>query len=200
MEKGSTVKTVKTSGLLAAVAVFAMALLGPSIAMGESTSLCSADEDPCNSPVSHVHYVSNDLKVETSVMDYECDSLLLADVSELGSPQVLEGSFTYTNCGSCTREEENGPAILNFLKTGHETAAGTGESLVFVDCGSFIECSYTLENVTGSVIGPLLSSENNGEIKFKKAPLTHEEGGLFCPAEAYLKATFVPLSPTYISS
>lgn len=193
-------KQVKILGSLTVAAVLATALVGPSLAMGESTELCKVDESPCTSSVSHVHYVSTDMKVETSVMNYECDALLLADVSELGSPQVLEGSFTYTNCGSCTRTEENGPSILYFLKTGHESAKGTGESLVFVDCGSFLECSYTLENVTGSVIGPLLSSENNGEIRFKKAPLTHEEGGFFCPKEAYLEATFVPLSPTYISS
>jgi hypothetical protein len=198
-EKGSTVKT-KALGPIAVAVVLALSLLGPSAAMGESTALCKVDEDPCNSPVSHVHYFADDIIVLTN-MDYECDALLLASVGGLGSPQILEGEFTYTSCDhSCTREEENGPAVLKFLKTGHESAEGTGESLVHVECSGFIDCNYTLENVTGTIKGPLLSSYLNGEIRFEHVLLTHESGGFLCPEAAYLDAAFVPLSKTYISS
>jgi hypothetical protein len=194
------VKRVKVLGSLAAVAAFAMALLGPSTAMGETTALCKADESPCNSAVSHVHYLSQDMEVESPEMTYKCDALFLGTVYELGAPQAIEGKFTYTNCnGDCSRTEENGPAVLNFLKTGHELAEGTGESLVHINCPGFFNCNYTLENVTGNIKGPLLSSEKNGEIRFEKTLLTHESGVL-CPSEAFLSATFVPLSPTYISS
>ncbi len=192
-------KRVKVLGPITVIAIFAMALLGPSLAMGESTLLCEADEEECTSPVSHVHYEADDLEVLTSSMDYKCDGLLLASVGELGAPQVLEGSFTYTSCNNgCERVEENGPAVLKFLKTGHESAEGTGESLVHVGC-AFINCRYTLKNVTANIIGPLLSSEENGEIRFEGPALTHE-GGALCPTFGYLHATFVPSFPIYISS
>lgn len=193
-------KRVKVLGPITVIAIFAMALLGPSLAMGESTLLCEADEESkCASPASHVHYEADNLLVLTSAMTYRCDGLLLASGEELGAPQVLEGNFTYSSCDNgCERTEENGPAVLKFLKTGHESAEGTGESLVHVVCGAFINCRYTLQGLVGSVIGPLLASEENGEISFVEASLSHESGTL-CPAVGKLDAKFVPLSPIYIS-
>jgi hypothetical protein len=193
------VKTFKIFGLIAPLAVIAMALLGPPAAMGESTSLCEVDEATCNSPVEHVHY-TGDIEVLTSAMNYYCEALFLGDVSELGAPQIVEGNFTYTDCNNgCTRTEENGPAVLNFLKIGHETGEATGESLVHVHCGAFINCNYTLENVVGSVKGPLLSSGENGEVSFNEQAIVHESG-FICPEEAFLDGTFEPLSAIYISS
>jgi hypothetical protein len=200
-EKGSTVKRVKVLGPITVIAIFAMALLGPSLAMGESTLLCEADEESeCASPVSHLHTEADDLEVLTSSMDYKCDGLFLGTVGELGEPQLVEGNFTYSSCNnSCIRTEENGPAVIEFLKTGHESAKGTGESLVHVVCGSFINCRYTLQGLVGNVLGPLLSSEENGEISFVEATLSKESGAL-CPTIGKLDAKFVPLSPIYISS
>jgi hypothetical protein len=177
----------------------AMVLLGPSAAMGESTSLCEVDEEPCSSPVEHVHY-TGDIEVLTSSMDYYCEALFLGDVAELGGPQVVEGNFTYSDCNlGCTRVEENGPAVLYFLKNGHESAEATGESLAHVDCQGFINCRYTLENVIGSVEGPLLSLEENGEISFNKQAISHESGTL-CPSTGFLHGDLTPLSEIYISS
>lgn len=194
-------KIIKALGLVVPVAGIAMVLFGSATAMAESTALCEADENPCESPVSHVHYAAaGKIKVVTSSMTYECKALLLAAVSELGSPQVLEGSFTYTSCDNgCTRTEENGPAVLQFLKTGNESGEAIGESLVHVVCGIFINCTYTLEGMTASLKGPLSSSQANGELTFVEQEMRHESGAI-CPEEAFLNATFVPLSPTYISS
>jgi hypothetical protein len=205
-QKGITVKAVKAFGFIVPLAIIAMALLGPSTAMGENTALCKVDEDPCppSSQISHVHY-AGEVEVLTSVMDYNCDALFLGDVSELGAPQEVEGNFTYTNCtanksANCTRTEENGPAVLTFLKEGHESAKGTGKSLVHVVCSGFIDCSYTLEGIVGVVRGPLLASENNGEITFAEQTMQKEPGGFLCPKTAKLDGVFVPLSATYISS
>jgi hypothetical protein len=197
------VKQVKILGSLSVVAVLATALIGPSLAMGESTALCKVDESPCTSSVSHVHYVADDATILTSFMNYDCDILLLAVVSELGSPQVLEGNLTYSNCsGGCVRTEISESGTLFILKTGHEKADVTGEGVeIFADCGSALECVYTLENLTGKAIGPLLSSSGNGGLTYTEAVLSHVEGGgFFCPQIAKLDANFVPLSPTYISS
>jgi hypothetical protein len=198
-----TVKPVKKFGMLAAAIVCAMALLGPSTAMGESTALCEADQSPCGSPVSHIHYVATNLEILTSTMDYNCDALFLASVSELGAPQVLEGQFTYANCNhSCSREEVNGPTVLDLLKTGHESAEVTEDkengSGIHSMC-SLINCVYSFEGLVGSTKGPLLSINSNGEISWNGQTLVHTSGTI-CPTEAHLDATFVPLSATYISS
>ena len=196
-------KRVKVLGSIAVFAIFAMALLGPTLAMGETTAFCGSDEESCKSPVSHVHYSADDILVETSAMEYECDALFLGDALEegLGSPLVIHGNFTYTSCkNGCERTEENGPAIVSFLKTGHESAEVTLEALIHVVCPSFINCSYIFEEVIGTAKGPLLSIENNGEFYYLKQFLNHESGGLLCPKEGFLTAVFVPLSKTYISS
>jgi hypothetical protein len=199
-------KTVKSFGLLVAVVVFAMALLGPAGAMAETTALCKADESPCKSTslVTHVHYTSNDLEVLTSFGNYKCDALYLASVALLGSPQVLQGEFTYSNCDKgCTREEVNPQVVLDLLKTGHESAEliGTPGAGVKSECkGGFeLGCVYSFEELIGTVTGPLLATSEKGEITYEEQPLVHVSG-LLCPAEAYLDARFVLLSPTYISS
>lgn len=197
-------KAVKTLGSFAVLAILAMAFIGPSLAAAENTALCEVDENPCKSLVSKVHYTGH-IEVLTSVMNYDCDALFSGEVFELGAPQEVEGNFTYTNCHAnenvnCTRTEENGPSVLTFLKEGHESAKGTGTSLVHVVCGAFIDCSYTLAGQVASVIGPLLSKENDGEIKFVSQAMVHEAGGFTCPKTALLDGVFSPLSETYISS
>jgi hypothetical protein len=197
------VKPVKTLVPLVVVALFAMALLGSSPAMAETTALCEADESPCGSPMSHIHYVAENLEILTSAMNYKCDALFLASVSKLGAPQVLEGQFTYTNCNqSCSRDEVNGPTVLDLLKTGHESAELTEDeenvSGIHSLC-SLINCVYSFEGLVGAAKGPLLSANSNGEISWNKQTLLHTSGTL-CPKEAYLDATFAPLSKTYISS
>lgn len=196
-------KRVKALGSLAVVAIFAMALMGPPAAMGESTLLCEADEIPCSSSVSHVHYVAKDMFILTSAgssYDYKCDVLLLATVGELGSPQELEGKFTYTSCnGGCARTEVSEGGTLFFLRVGTELAEVTGEGFEVLSNCSFFHCVYSLENLTGNAVGPLLSTANNGEIIYAKATLT-KVSGFFCPEVTWLDAIFVPLSATYISS
>lgn len=193
-------KRVKALGSFAVVAIFAMALVGPSAAIGESTSLCKEDESPCTSPVSHVHYVAENIFI-LGPYTYHCDALLLASVGELGSPQVLEGNLTYFNCsGSCSRTEISEGGTLSFLRTGTELAEVTGEGFeILSNCGSGFHCVYTFENLTGHALGPLLSIASNGEITYVEQPLSHVSG-FFCPKETKLDAKFVPLSPIYISS
>ena len=193
-------KRVKTLGATTVVALCAMALLGPSLAMGEDTALCKADESPCTSLISHVHYVAEDIFI-LGPYDYHCDALLLASVGELGSPQALEGNLTYFNCsGGCARTEISEGGTLFFLRAGTELAEVTGEGFeILSNCGGSFHCVYTFENLTGHALGPLSSSAGNGEIIYVKQPLT-KVSGFFCPKETQLDAKFIPLSATYISS
>jgi hypothetical protein len=192
-------KRVRVLGSIAVMAVFAMGLLGPSFAMGEDTSLCEADESPCASPVSHVHYVAENIFI-LGPYTYHCDALFLASVGELGSPQVLEGHFTYSNCsGGCTRTEISAGGTLFFLRTGTESAEVTGERFeILSKCSSF-HCVYSFEGLIGDAKGPLLSTASNGEFTYVELSLA-KVSGFFCPSVTKLDAEFVPLSKTYISS
>lgn len=183
-------------------AILAMASFGASAAMAESTALCKADQDPCSeaNSVTHVHYTAEDIRVETSIMNYECDALFLGDVSSLGAPQTFEAQFTYTSCDKgCTRAEISEGGLFEILRTGDELAEVVGEGIeILVECGSNLHCVYDFEGITGQVSGPLLTG-NKGHLTFEKAPL-HHTSGLLCPAQGHLVALFKPLEAIYIES
>jgi hypothetical protein len=208
-EGRSKVKSIKMLGLAALAALMAMAFVGASSAMAESTSLCSVDESPCETAnrISHVHETTlsgGKATLLNSISNVLCDVLFLGDtVGTLNNPLVINGTFTYTNCvdekpNSCTVTEESGPAEIKVLKEGHETAKVTGEGLVKVVCTG-ISCKYNGENLIGTGKGPLLSSETNGNVTITDQS-TKKVSGLLCPATAKLDITTTPLSATYISA
>jgi len=192
------VKSIKMFGLAALAALMAMAFVGATSASASSTQLCTAD--PCGSAVSHVHEVSvGKGKLLAGSINVECDVLFLStSVGALGAPQVIEGNFTYSNCGGCSATEENGPSAIEVLKEGHETTKVTGEGLVHVNC-SGINCRYNGEGLAGTGKGPLLSTQANGEVSIQEA-VTAKESGFFCPSTSKLDLTTTPLSATYIGS
>lgn len=195
-------KLIKLFTLTGLAVVFIAALVGPSSAMAESTALCKADESPCASAnqVKHVHYVAKGILVETSIMNYECDALLLADALGLGAPQVLHGSLVYSSCNQgCTRTEISAGGLFKVLRTGNETAEVVGEGTeILVQCGGGLHCVYDLEGITGQIEGPLLAG-GNGKLTFARTAL-HKVSGLLCPKEAYLTALFTPLEALYVKS
>ncbi|MFL5901053.1 MAG: hypothetical protein ACJ75S_07625 [Solirubrobacterales bacterium] len=203
-------KAIKMIGLTALVALMAMAFVGASSAMAESTALC--DEDPVGTevcPSGHllgaIHEESvGKAKLVTSVGTTECNVLFGGTIStKLANPLLVVGTFVYTNCvlGStnCTATEENGPSTIEVLKEGHETSKVTGKGLVFVDCGSFLKCSYNGTGLKGVGKGPLLSAQTNGDVTLT-SQVTTKEGGFLCPKESKLTITTTPLTPTYIKS
>jgi hypothetical protein len=202
------VKAIKMIGLAALTALMAMAFVGASSAMAESTSLCSADESPCASAnqLGSVHETSvGKAKLLTSFGTTECDVLFSGTIAtKLANPLVISGSFTYTNCtlggSSCTATEESGPAEIKTLKEGHEKGKVTGEGLVHLVCGKSIDCSYNGTGLIGTAKGPLLSTQANGEVSLSEQATTKETGGFLCPKTSKLDITTTPLSATYISS
>ncbi len=202
-------KPIKTLGLaaLAALAAMAFAGAGAGSAMAESTALCPEDKtdsghECTGGAVTHVHEATLSGKkavLKTSILTVECDVLFLGDaLSEEGAPLAIHGSFTYTNCGSCTVAEENGPAEIRVLREGHETASVTGEGLVHVTC-SGLNCRYNGVGLKGTAKGPLLATETNGEVSLTEQS-TNKESGLFCPSTSKLTITTTPLSATYIEN
>jgi hypothetical protein len=201
-------KPVKMLGLAALTALLAMAFVGASSAMAESTGLCSADESPCEAGKSilHVHETTlsgSKATLLNSISNVLCDALFLGDVEEEGNPEVIEGNFTYTNCvdekpNSCTATEESASSIIKVLKEGHETAKVTGEGEVKVVCTG-ISCVYKGEGLIGTGKGPLLSTETNGEVSIVDQTTTKVKG-LLCPATAKLDIKTTPLEATYLAT
>ena len=194
-------------GLAALAALMAMAFVGATSAMAESTQLCTADESPCNNPTTLIHEESvGKAKLLTSLGTTECNVLFEStSVGAAGAPQIVKGNFKYSNCelagSECKATEENGPVELEILKEGHETASVKGKGLVHLVCGKTIDCSYNGTGLKGTAKGPLLSAQtpDNGEVSLSGQETTKETGGFLCPKTAKLDITTSPLTATYIS-
>ncbi|MFL5900699.1 MAG: hypothetical protein ACJ75S_05820 [Solirubrobacterales bacterium] len=198
-------KAIKTIGLAALTALMAMAFLGASSAMAENTQLCQTKPNPCVVPVTSMLEESvGKAKLLTSFGTTECNVLFsTSSVGALGAPQKIVGTFTYINCelvkGACTVVEENGTAVLEVLREGHEKAKVTYKFLIHVVCGKILDCSYTGTNLVGTATGPELSTQPNGEVALLGQEMTKEAGGFLCPKSTKLDITTTPSSAIYIN-
>jgi hypothetical protein len=210
------VKSIKMFGLAALVVLMAMAFVGASSAMAESTALCKEDAvllggEECHPTrlISHVHEATLSGApglLLSSIAEVLCDILFLGDVSSLGAPQEILGNFTYSNCmtasgGSCTVTEKSSDIRFSVLKLGHEFADVTPQGvggLVNWHCGFLINCTYDGEGLTGHALGPLLSTHLNGDVTISEQTL-HRVSGV-CPETAKLDLQVTPLTElTYIA-
>jgi hypothetical protein len=186
-------RSIKTFGLAALAALLAMAFVGASSAMGELTSLCKADENPCSetNAITHVHETSvGKAALESSLPTIECTVLFLGDGS-LGTPLVISGTFTYSSCNNfCSVKEEGGPAELEVLKTAAELGEVSYQFLINVKC-PFINCNYIGEGLKGHDLGPLKATHANGEVDITEQNTEKESGS--CPEESFLSIETTPL-------
>jgi hypothetical protein len=193
------VRFIKMLGLAAVAAVAAMAFVGASSAMAESTLLCTADEPAaCNAPAT-VHFIDPAATLLTTapVLTITCEALISGTPGVLGAPQkvsVAAGGLTYSNCNnSCTAVNE-ASGVINVLKSGHEAAKITGEGfLVHLKCGAAINCFYNAEGLEGSALGPLLTADGKTHVTTTAAAV-HKVKGL-CPSTALLDSLFISLDP-----
>ncbi len=207
-------KLIKMFGLAVMAALMAMAFAGAGSAMAEPTALCNTmpgtgahEKCAAGHLVTHVHEETlsgNLARVLSSIFDISCDVLFLGDTLGNGladpGPLVIHGTFTYFNCdNNCTVTEENGPSEFKVLKEGHELATEVGESLQHLVCGFFINCRYNGVGLEAHVIGPLLTSETNGDFTIRSQSLSKEGSGV-CPKVAVLHILMTPLpNPVYIT-
>jgi hypothetical protein len=194
-------RLIKTLGLAALVALMAMVVFGATSATAEPIFLCGEDAEECASTATHVHETTlsgHKAVLKTNLITIECDVLLLGDtVAETEAPLVIEGNFTYSNCGTgCKVTEENGPSEIEVLREGHETASVTGEFLIHAECT--INCRYNGVGLKATAKGPLLATETNGEVSLKEQVMS-KESGTFCPSTSKLTITTTPLSATYFA-
>jgi hypothetical protein len=216
--KEKAMKPIKMLGLTALAALMAMAFVGASSAMAETTALCKKDENPCSGGnlIMHVHETTlsraillGSPKVECSVLflgvtasSYvEIEGVLIYQSQTLANPLQIVGKFTYTQCTNfCTVKEEGALlATIKVLKTGSELAAVTGESLINLSCPFGIECFYNGEGLEGHALGALTSG-GTGAVTLSEQETTKESGSGICPEEGFLDITTHPSELTYISS
>src|ERR1051326_692932 len=121
--------------LAALAATAATALAGPTVATAEETTLCQEDAAECAKPTTSVHLTSVGKAKLLASPRVECNVLFSStSVGSSGSPQIIKGHYTYTNCGCTVREVVGTTAIVEVLKEGHETAKVIGEGEVEVNC------------------------------------------------------------------
>jgi hypothetical protein len=210
-------KSIRMFVLAALAACMAIAVAGAGSAMAENTQLCRQDMAafnqnneyastlacPASEVVNTVHALSVGkvrLLGEREVILGECNVLFQStSVGGLGAPQIIEGHFTYSNCGTCSVAEIGGLAIIEVLRQGHERARVTGEAEISVNCAG-VTCVFNGEGLLGIAKGPLLSNaaRPNGEVYIESQVLNEVEGA-FCPALAALDILITPLTATYLA-
>jgi hypothetical protein len=193
-------RTIGRIFMLAALAATAATMFaGPTVAAAEETTLCTTDvgTNVCGSPTASIHETSVGKAKLLASPEVQCDVLFSStSVGATGSPQIIEGHFTYTNCGCNVKEVAGTTAILEVLKEGHETAKVTGEAEINVNCFGIV-CIYNGEGLIATVKGPLLSTEANGESVISEQVLSG--GGFFCPSAGKLDIKLTPLAAVYIA-
>lgn len=209
-------KSIKMLGLVALAALMAMAFVGASSAMAESTALCIEDgvqssEEKClpSKLITHVHEVSvGKIGLLNTLVKIECEFLFLGDVTSannLGSPLEIQGHVTYliTGCETtsgtiCEITETSSSTTITVLKLGHELADVTYSSEMLVHCGSLISCAFNGVGLQGHDLGPLLAASPNGQMRFEEQAL-NKTGGAFCPKTLKLDLLTTPLVASYIA-
>lgn len=209
-------KPAKKVSLAALAALMAMAFIGSTSAMAESTQLCKEDTVlltgqlcPESKVINTLHTVTlggEKAKFLTETLGtVECEALFLGNSTGLGAPLQLKGNFTYPN-GTCKRGTENctvaevagGEAVANLLKEGHETAKITFSFEIKITCGIWIVCTYDANGLQAIGKGPLLSTGlENGHWVLEEQELHRVRG--VCPEKAFLDLNLHPLEKTYFA-
>jgi hypothetical protein len=209
---------VKVYGLVAILAITALALANAPSALAESTSLCLEDAQVAVCPegqrANQIHLIDPAMKILAGTITVQCEALLAGPIkspNNLGEPLEVEGEFVYTNCRAgatvCTvlevnEEPEFAPVLI--LKTGVELGLVESAAEIYVECGMFIKCLYNHEGLSGHALGGLLSlpaSEGGMEklhITYTEQVLKKIGVGFICPNVAKLDALFVSLERLYI--
>ncbi len=196
-------RTIKSIGLTALAALAAVEPVGASSAMAEGrTALCKVDQTTCaaGNLITTVHEESvGKVILLSSALSIECN-VLFSGTATLGNPATITGQFIYNSCNnSCTITEQSASSTISVLRLGHELADATRKGEVKMNClFGFLKCVYNGAGLQGHALGPLLSTQPNGEVRIEGQKIQIVSGS--CPAEVFLDLLMTPLEPTYISS
>lgn len=206
-------RLIKMSGLIATVAVAAMALMGASTASATfDTALCKTDPPndglvcPEAELVNHVHLTAT-VRLLNTIQEVVCDASFLGEVTTAGdlaeapATLVILGNLGYTSCTpGCVVEQTSADVTIGALKTGKELAKVTGEGRVLAEC-LLLHCEYNFLNLEGHGLGGLLTGTDKGHVTFDDESLTiHADPFLLCPDHTLLDALFSSLNDLYLKS
>ena len=187
---------------LAVVASLAsMAFLGASPASAnQSTTLCKINQLPCASgnqwpKGTKLRGVSvGKVLLLTDIVTVHCPSTATGEITSaaLANPLIgtLVPSFGHCLTGGgtlCTVTSSSGTMLL--LKTGPNVGVATVHNvLVSIDCGIFMDCSYTSKGV--QLQAKSLSGAFAARLHADEVELETEEGGFLCPDESFWDALY----------
>lgn len=199
------VRYLKMFGLAAIAAVAAMAFIGASSASAtQSTQICNEPSGtlacPAGKATTTLHGVATEPLLHSSLVNVKCESSLVkASLLALGNPQVAHlEELTWTGCkthggANCTVTTLL-KGLFNILKlsTTDAHAKSTGGTVVLVECGIFIHCSYGGE--------PTLLAEGSPADLKANTVVTSAVGhpSFFCPETSTWLALYKSLTNIYI--
>jgi hypothetical protein len=210
------VRHLKMLGLAVITAAAAMAFVGASSAMAESTALCEVNELEC--PEGSVYPAGTVVEAKlltgtTSVLlgpnlkvEVECTGSTSAGKTTTGLANPLKGELTSLAFSGCTYGPLHSPACtvtvnqlgtLTLLKTGTNLGqAAVSGVLVTIVCGSVFKCVYKTESLPMHAKGTGPSGEK-AELTATEAKLTEEEKllGVGCPSEGFFDAKYEITKP-----
>ena len=211
------VRLMKMFGLAALAAVAAMAFVGASSASAEfNTTLCKELKGlVCPEKLQWkegetIHLVQVEPgKLLNSIATVLCLTVLGnlkvlgASLANAPTPLLVDGSFTYKECGTnsthtnCKEVNETEEGLFHILKTGEHEGIGTGlNGKAHVHCEKVlgfitIDCEYAAEGLK-----PELSGLEPPHVTLEKQPVKLIEGGGLCPEESKIDALLTPLVDT----
>jgi hypothetical protein len=191
---------IKLLGMAAVTAVAAMALVGASSAMAESTQLCTNETGTCVEPTT-VHSVTvGHALLLSSIVNVECDALVSATVPKglvTNGPVVLNpATLSYSNClngASVTVIKQGTISILTEGGEAKELATQTASGFRVLVEAVGLHCVYSAEGLKGHALGPLKTGSNKDHVTYSEAEV-HKVEGFFCPSVSKLDALFQDLT------
>jgi hypothetical protein len=189
------------SSALAAVAAMAFIGTAPALAEG-STAACVVNETPCspeNIYTGQIKGSAEEVVLLTEIINITCEeSVAWGTVLGLGNPlEVHAEELAFLNCNNgCTVGMLSG-GLIEVLRTAENLGFGrsTGEIEELVRCIGIIHCVY------GGEPELHLEGGENPEL-LANGSLLQDTGGLLCPEEAVMHATYRLDEPStlYLSS
>jgi hypothetical protein len=190
-------KHIKMLGL-AALAAFALTAVAGAGTASAGAIVCGNSSNPCTNILGKGTKIASQLKTGTvatltSSTEVTCKKSSVGGVLTNGEGHGEITTFTFGECHTtsgdkCTVTAVNLPYTATATTGALDVTGKSGNPGATVDCGSFINCTFTVSSITLGV--------TNGEpayISANKEPLNGS--GFFCPSSAAWDATYQVTSP-----
>jgi hypothetical protein len=189
---------IKLLGMVAVAAVAAMALVGASSAMAESTQLCTNETGTCVEPTTiHSVSVGHAVLLSSFGIEVQCDALVTGTVTKglvtNGPVKISPATLSYSNCLNNATVTVIKQGTISVLNEGNELATQTSSGFEVLVNTSGLHCVYTSKALAGHGLGPLQTGTGKDHVTYAGAVVNKVEGFL-CPETSKLDALFQDLT------